>query len=153
MTPRPVPARAILTDMSPDDLAAPAIEQLAEDERLRGDLTDDGFLPLQTWAVARLTDIARDAADERHPQAVMQAAAQTLRRFVAAAVAAAEAGRLGDLPRQVRAPVVQAQNASRVRAALQRIVFGPDADANARAIAGALAADVPALDKRTGERT
>src|SRR6185437_14729151 len=83
-TAQPAPTNAA----SPDGLANAAIERLAEDESLRGDLTDDGFLPLQNWAFARLQRIAHEAAHHPDPQAAMDGYTSQIRAFVQAAVQA-----------------------------------------------------------------
>jgi hypothetical protein len=124
--------------ISPDDLANAAIERLVEDERLRGDLTDDGYQPLQDWAIARLQRIAHEAAHHPDPQAAMDGFAEQMRAFVRAAVGAAENGALGDLPEQVKPRVVLKNDVPAVVDALKKITFTNDADANARAIADAL---------------
>jgi hypothetical protein len=123
---------------SPDDLANMAIERLAEDERLRGDLTDDGYQPLQDWAVARLQRVAHEASHHPDAQAAMDGFAAQIRDFVLAAVQSAEDGALGDLPGQVRPRVVLRKDVPHVVDALRRITFTDDADANAKAIAAAL---------------
>ncbi len=125
--------------VSPDDLANAAIERLAEDESLRGDLTDDGYLPLQNWAFARLQRIAREAAHHPDPQAAMDGYASQIRAFVQTAVQAAENGDLGDLPGLVKPRVVLQKDVPTVVDALRKIAFAKDADANAQAIASALA--------------
>jgi hypothetical protein len=126
--------------ISPGDLANAAIERLAEDESLRGDLTDDGYQPLQDWAVARLQRIAHEAAHHPDPQAAMDGFTEQIRAFVRAAVQAAEDGTLGDLPEQVKPRVVLKDDMPAVVDALKKITFTNDADANAKAIADALAA-------------
>jgi hypothetical protein len=136
--PSPSPS-ALASAISPDDLANAAIERLAEDEALRGDLTDDGFLPLQNWAFARLQRIAHEAAHHPDPQAAMDGYTSQIRSFVQAAVQAAESKDLGDLTDQVKPRVVLAKDVSTVVDALRRIAFIDDADANAKAIAAALA--------------
>lgn len=123
---------------SPDDLANAAIERLAEDETLRGDLTDDGYLPLQNWAFARLQRIAHEAAHHPDPQAAMEGYTSQLRAFVQAAVQAAESGDLGDLADQVKPRVVLQKDVPAVVDALHTVSFTRDADANAQAIANAL---------------
>lgn len=129
------------SSVSPDDLANPAIERLAEDEALRGDLTDDGYLPLQNWAFARLQRIAHEAAHHPDPQAAMDGYTAQIRAFVLAAVQAAERGALGDLPTHVKPRVVLQKDVAAVIAALRKITFSNDADANARAIAKAIAVE------------
>ncbi len=133
----PSPANA--SSASPDDLANPVIERLAEDEALRGDLTDNGYLPLQTWAFARLQRIAHEAAHHPDPQAAMDGYAAQIRAFVQAAVQAAESGALGDLPAQVKPRIVLQKDVPAVVDALRKITFSKDADANAQAIAKAVA--------------
>lgn len=125
--------------ISPDDLANAAIERLAEDESLRGDLTDDGYQPLQDWAIARLQRIAHEAAHHPDPQAAMDGFTEQIRAFVRAAVQAAQEGALGDLPDQVKPRVVLKSDAPAVVDVLKKITFSNDADANAKAIAAALA--------------
>lgn len=124
--------------IAPETLANPAIERLAEDESLRGDLTDDGYGPLQQWAFDRLTRVAHEAAHHPAPQAAMDGFATQIRAFVSDAVQAAQAGKLGDLTSDVKPRVVLKQDAPAVVAALQKITFTQDADANAQAIATAL---------------
>jgi hypothetical protein len=131
--------------ISPDDLANAAIERLAEDESLRGDLTDDGYLPLQNWAVARLQRIAHEAAHHPDPQAAMDGYTSQIRAFVQAAVQAAENKDLGDLADQVKPRVVLAKDVPTVTAALRHLTFSDDADANAQVIAAALATEGSAL--------
>jgi hypothetical protein len=130
----PAPTQAV----SPDDLANAAIERLAEDEALRGDLTDDGFLPLQNWAFARLQRIAHEAAHHPDPQAAMDGYTSQIRAFAQAAVQAAENKALGDLAGQVKPRVVLAKDVPAVADALRHLTFTDDADANAQAIAAAL---------------
>ncbi len=125
--------------MPPDDLANAAIERLAEDEALRGDLTDDGYLPLQSWAFARLQRIAHEAAHHPDPQAAMDGYTGQVRAFVKDAVQAAENGDLGDLPDQVKPHVVLKKDAPAIVDALHHLTLTKDADANAQAIAAALA--------------
>ena len=128
----------------PDDLANAAIEQLAEDESLRGDLTDDGYTPLQSWAFARLQAVAREAVHHPDPQAAMDAFTRQIRGFVQDAVTAATNGALGDLPATLHPRIVLAADVPKVQAALRALKLGNDADANAQAIAGALAPTAPA---------
>ncbi len=131
------------TPTSPDDLANAAIEQLAEDESLRGDLTDDGFGPLQAWAFAQLQRVAKSAARHRNPQAAMDGFVRQTRDFVRDAVQAAENGALGDLTDEVRTRIVLAGEVPQVQAALRALTLGKDADANAQAIAGVLTSTRP----------
>lgn len=116
-----------------------AIERLAEDEALRGTLTDDGYLPLQNWALARLQHIAREATHHPDPRAAMDGYTSQMRAFVRAAVRAAEDGDLGDLPSLVKPRVVRQKDVPAITDALRKVAFTEDADANAQAIAGALA--------------
>lgn len=116
-----------------------AIERLAEDEALRGTLTDDGYLPLQNWALARLQHIAREATHHPDPRAAMDGYTSQMRAFVRAAVRAAEDGDLGDLPSLVKPRVVHQKDVPVITDALRKVAFTEDEDANAQAIAGALA--------------
>jgi hypothetical protein len=132
------PSAAPPPAVSPDDLANPAIERLAEDEALRGDLTDDGYLPLQNWAFARLQRIAHEAVHHPDPQAAMDGYTSQIRAFVQAAVRAAESGDLGDLAALVKPRVALQKDVPALVDALRKVAFTGDADANAQAIASAL---------------
>ncbi len=136
----PEPAPEANAAPSPDDLANPVIERFAEDENLRGDLTDDGYLPLQNWAIARIQRVAHEAAHHPDPEATMERFADQIRTFVRDAVQAAQAGALGDLPTQVQPRVVLKKDVPAVVDALKTIEFTSDADANTQAIAAALPA-------------
>lgn len=142
--------------MTPDDLANTAIERLAEDEALRGDLTDDGYLPLQRWAFDQLTRAARDAVRTKDPSATMDAAADAVRETLSAAVAVAESGDradLADLARQLQPPAIDASAVAAVRGALQQLVLHTDPDANANVLATALAVGPSRMSAELGERT
>lgn len=132
------PTSAAKATPNPDDLANPVIERLVEDETLRGDLTDDGYLPLQNWAIARIQRVAREAAHHPDPAAAMDRFAEQIRAFVRDAVQAAQAGALGDLPERVQPRVVLKKDVPDVVDALKKIAFTGDADANAQAIAQAM---------------
>lgn len=132
------PTPEVKATPNPDDLANPVIERLAEDETLRGDLTDDGYLPLQNWAIARIQRVAHEAAHHPDPAATMERFAEQIRAFVRDAVQAAQVGALGDLPERVQSRVVLKKDVPTVVDALKRIAFTGDADANAQAIAKAM---------------
>lgn len=121
-----------------ESLGTAAIERFAEDEALRGDLTDDGWMPLQTWAFGRLRDVATDAA--RYPQAdlAMDGLSEGLRVFTRDAVYAAQNGDAGDLAAQVRPRIVRRERVGAVQSALRSLPLTDDPDANAIAIAAAL---------------
>ncbi len=124
--------------VAPDDLARPAMERIAEDEALRGDLTDDGYTPLQTWAFARIKAMAGDAAHAADPQSAMDAATDKIRSFVQDAVAAAKNTNPADLASSVVPPVVPEASVGPIVAALRAVPHTDDADATAIAIAKAL---------------
>jgi hypothetical protein len=134
----PPAARTAKPAVSPDNLANGAIERLTEDETLRGDLTDDGYQPLQDWAVARLQRIAHEAAHHPDPQAAMDGFTEQIRGFVRAVVQAAQDGALDDLPEQVKPRVVLQKDVHATVEVLKKIAFTSDADANAKAIAAAI---------------
>src|SRR5262249_4045447 len=105
-----------------------AVERLAEDERLRGSLEDDGYAPLLD--VASSLALAR-AADFATTDALYLA----LHRLIAAAVTSAErsdAAAFLDAARSVLRP----DDVARLRA----LHLGRDATRNARDLAAALAA-------------
>ena len=135
--------------MTPDELANAAIERLAEDEALRGDLTDDGYLPLQRWAFDQVARTAQDAAQHPAPSGVMDAAADAVRETLSAAVAAAESGDLTDLISRVRPPAIAADAVPAVRMAVQQLALGAEPDANAQALAAALAVGTAGVSAET----
>ncbi len=122
----------------PETLATPAIERLAEDEALRGDLSDDGWMPLQSWGFARLQALATDAARAPQPDTTMDGLTETVRAALRDAVAAAQNGDATDLAAAIRPRLVPREQVATTQAALRALTLGPDADANARAIAAAL---------------
>lgn len=120
-------------------LAQGAVERLLEDERLRGDLTDDGFNPLLTWATNALTGAARAAAgDTGDAAARMAEAEETTKRLVGAVVRAAQEHSreaVGDLQND---PAVARDLRARLRVIANGWRLGDDADANAIRLTRAL---------------
>jgi hypothetical protein len=84
---------------SAEDLAQPIIEQLSEDETLRGDeLTDEGFIPLFDWlteaALAYARKLQADPTDDS--AAAMRDYGVRLKKVMQTAVATAETGKVAD---------------------------------------------------------
>jgi hypothetical protein len=84
---------------SAEDLAQSVVEQLSEDETLRGDeLTDEGFTPLFDWlteaALAYARKLQTDPTDD--PAAAMRDYGVRLKKVMQTAVATAEAGKVTD---------------------------------------------------------
>lgn len=108
-----------------------AVERLAEDEALRGDLADAGYGVLLAW-VAGL-------AMSRGPRfATTDALYLALRRLLAGAVAAARQRDLAPLLDAAVPPLFSVAELAALRA--QPLRLASDPDANATAIAGRLAA-------------
>lgn len=125
---RPQPVSA-----SPDELARRAYEAIADDERLRGGLTDAGYSALLSWCAARALALASTSS-----AADVDGLARALRRAMRALVEAAETGELTALEGIDQAIVGPAAGA----AAAAALSAAPDRpDARARAIARALAGD------------
>ena len=132
------PATSNATPPDPATLANPAIERLAEDEGLRGDLTDDGWTPLQTWGFARLQAVAADAARSPQPDATMDSMTEAVRGALQSAVAAAKSGDVTDLVAAMHPPLVPDAQVAALGNALHALHLTTDPDANANAIAGVL---------------
>jgi hypothetical protein len=74
--------------MSENDRQQRLIERVQEDERLRGDLTDDAATALVEWASQR---VAAAAADPARPDTDVEAEVQAIRTAARAAARAGEA--------------------------------------------------------------
>ncbi len=121
-------------------LAQGAVETLLEDERLRGDLSDEGFGPLLDWATRALTaagEVARGASEEA-ARARMAEVAEQVRGALAAAVQAAEGHSRDDLRALLREPLLQRSVPAQLRVATLGLRLGDDPDANAARLARAL---------------
>lgn len=137
------------------DAAREVVEQLLEDERLRGDLSDDGYGPLLDWATATLIGAAEEwagrPADEarRNLEAARDVVRATMEAVVFAACSPSQHATLALLRDQVVAsnPVV------RSRIAFSGFRLGHDCDANAARLARALRAARPRLKQGAAPRT
>lgn len=131
------------------DVARRLFEAVAEDERLRGDLTDEGYAPLLAWCAQRVVQLAAvhlppgpsPARGEGHqlgarPAVDFDRVAAALRATLAAIVRAAESGDGRDLA-AVAAEIVDPSTLPDLRRAL---AAAPYADARARSMAAVLAA-------------
>ncbi len=67
------------------ELARPAVEQILEDEGLRGNLTDEGYGPLLEWAIAAIEGHAAQAKDAAAVGEYGRHVREALRKAVAAA--------------------------------------------------------------------
>lgn len=119
-------------------LAQGAVERLLEDERLRGDLTDDGFNPLLTWATAALTSAAQGATDDTATARMAEAEATT-KRLVGAVVRAAQEHSHAAIGELQNDPAVARDLRTRLRVIANGWRLGDDADANAIRLARTLA--------------
>jgi hypothetical protein len=133
-----------------DDWARTAVERLAEDEALRGDLSDAGFGPLLDWGVAAVLAYAAKATDA----AAMERYTGQVRRVIRAAVTAAAAGELADARALLEFETDRRDEAAQRLAVLD---LAGDADANAGQIAALLQAalqpaPVPQPARRRGRR-
>ncbi len=121
-------------------LAQGPIERLAEDERLRGDLTDDGFNPLFTWGTDALTAAAQGVAEAPDDAATarMTEAEATTKRLIGAVVRAAQEGSREAVRALMDDPAVAAHLRTRLRVIANGWRLGDDPDANAIRLAGTL---------------
>jgi hypothetical protein len=121
-------------------LAQGAVERLVEDERLRGDLTDDGFNPLIEWGTAALTEAARGvtAAPDDVAEARLAEAEGTTKRLIEAVVRAAQEGSREAVRALMDDPAVARHPRTRLRVIANGWRLGDDPDANAIRLAGTL---------------
>lgn len=125
-------------------LAQPAAERLAEDERLRGSLTDEGYGAVLTWVTNLLVGAAERASAGPRAEAVMEAAGDAAVELIRAVVAAAESGETDSVAGSLRPPLVSPDESTRVQATeLSSTAATSDPDARARAIVAALSAVAP----------
>jgi hypothetical protein len=132
-----------------DDEAREALEQrfaerLLDDERLRADLTDDEFLPLQDWALARLHERAATMADPAAAEAdaELERLVECLRGVLQAANDAI--GRRYDLDAAAFGETLAA-----IYDALEPPLYGAEGPANQARLA--LEAAIPGLAARKDE--
>ncbi len=114
-------------------LAQGAVERLLENEALRGDLTDSGFLPVTDWATNALLAAARGANQEavEGAQSRMDEAESAVKRLVGAVVQAAQRHSRADVVALLQDPTVARDRMARFRVAANGWRLGDDADANA----------------------
>ncbi len=121
-------------------LAQGPVEHLVENERLRGDLTDDGFSPLLTWATDALMAAAqgvKDASDDA-ATARMAEAEETTKRLIEAAVRAAQEHSREAVHALMDDPAVAGHLRTRLRVIANGWRLGDDPDANAIRLTGTL---------------
>jgi hypothetical protein len=121
-------------------LAQPALDRLAEDEALRGELTDDGFMPLLDWLSRLTTSAARRAANEPEPEATMEQVADTALRLGRAIVRAAERADASGLAGALAPPLLTPGMAARATAALPPLAPDATPDERTQALVAALSA-------------
>ena len=78
--------------LSPEALAERVYERVAEDESLRGDLTDEGFGPLLDWCANRIVSVV-----QHHSTPSLDELSEVFRGTMAMLVASAEHGDPGEL--------------------------------------------------------
>ena len=113
--------------MSTDDVAARLYEAVADDEVMRGDLTDEGYGAILGWAEARAVYLATHESDVEFDTLV-----EALRAAVGALVAAAERGN----PTELTGIDPMVATPAAVAAITAALVNAPDdRDARAQAMA------------------
>lgn len=139
-----MPADDEQNSVDPLDLAQPYAERLAEDEGLRGSLTDTGFEPLLDWLTNLLIHAAGRIAQGPQPAAVIEQAGDVARRLGQAIVAAAENRDPTMISGALQEPLLIEQQVDAARTALPRsLPSRMTPDDRARLI-------VSALSKATG---
>lgn len=122
-------------------LAQGAVEQLSEDESLRGDLTDDGFDPLLQWATNAAIAYATTLTNSSNADQAMQDYAAKLKAVIQAAVADAQAGSISDVAELTD---FEATDKQQLQQQLAGLTLTSDvADDNATKIAEVLSAALP----------
>jgi hypothetical protein len=121
-------------------LAQPVLDRLAEDEALRGDLTDAGFTPLLDWLSRLTTDAASRAAAAPDPEATMEQVADTALRLGRAIVRAAERADASGLADALVPPLVTPGMAARAAAALPPLAPDATPDERTQVLVAALSA-------------
>jgi hypothetical protein len=116
--------------MSQDEADARLYESIADDERLRGSLTDTAYGPLLNWAARRASELANAAGDDE-----FELIATALHDAMAALVAAVEVGDPACLE-TVDSSVLPEE--ARTAAADALLSAEADPDARAQAVAEAL---------------
>src|SRR4051812_28397628 len=107
--------------MNPEALAQATYERLAEDESLRGDLTDSGFGPLLDWAAAQAIALASSASDP----AAFARKSEDLRTLIQSLVQAASSGDVAGVAGLIE-PVFGAETAAKVAPAFAKLTLGKD---------------------------
>jgi len=125
-------------------MARRLFEAVAEDERLRGDLTDEGYAPLLEWCARRAAQLASANPAPRPspargegpgggwPAADFESLAAALRATLAAIVRAAERGDAADLA-EISAEIVDPSTLPDLRRALAAAPANPDGRARSMA--------------------
>jgi hypothetical protein len=121
-------------------LAQGAIERLLENERLRGDLTDEGFNPLIVWGTDALTEAAQGVtqAPDDAATARMAEAEETTKRLIGAVVRAAQEHSREAVRALMDDPAVAHHPRTRLRLIANGWRLGDDPDANAIRLTGTL---------------
>lgn len=121
-------------------LAQGPVERLVENERLRGDLTDNGFSPLLTWASDALTAAAQGVKDapEDAATARLAEAEETTKRLMEAVVRAAQEHSREAVRALMDDPAVAGHLRTRLRVIANGWRLGDDPDANAIRLTGTL---------------
>lgn len=126
--------------LDPMDLAQPYAERLAEDERLRGQLTDSGFGPLLDWLTNLLIAAAGRIAMQPDAESMMDQAGTLAHGLGQAIVVAAERADPVPLRGTLREPLLSREQIAAASAALpQRLPVRASADDRARRIVAVLA--------------
>lgn len=127
-----------MDEKTADTIGSRLVEALLEDERLRGDLADDAYRPLLTWAKAAARRCAARAAAEAHPDRVAEACLGQLRALLWAAAAVVAGAAPDGLAALVAPPVFTKGTVRTVKASVLALRPGGDEAGRAAAVVRAL---------------
>jgi hypothetical protein len=123
-----------LTENDAEEAAERLYEAVADDEGLRGELDDEAYAPLLSWAARRADTLVAERVGE------IDAVAESLRETVRSLVSAIETGEPGVLA-TIDPAIIPPDDAARI---IEAIVSAPD-DANGRAAALARSLSEPTV--------
>jgi len=122
-----------------DEISRQVIERLAEDESLRGELTDDAFKPILDWVMSLIPSAAHRAAPEPDPDEAAERLSDAARQTVRTLVRAVSGGETSSLRDQLQPPLLTADEADLARQAVPSYRLpGSSATERARALIAAL---------------
>jgi hypothetical protein len=106
------------TSSGADQIVRIVVERIAEDEALRGNLTDDAFKPIVDWVMTLIPAAARRSAPETESDEASEQLSQATRRLIRALVQAVSDGDASPLANQFGPPLFTSEEAERAARAV-----------------------------------